>query len=114
LTYQQSNPTNGINYGITLNALQSNFGSNKTAFIGPILQFSSPLMGTVISSSLGYQNSFVNSQNNGGVTTASISAVYSFEKQHNIKFDTNLLLSNTKTVNSFNELRLSLGYIYNF
>lgn len=114
LTYQQSNPTNGINYGITLNALQSNFGSNKTAFIGSILQFSSPLMGTVISSSLGYQNSFVNSQNNGGVTTASISAVYSFEKQHNIKFDTNLLLSNTKTVNSFNELRLSLGYIYNF
>jgi len=114
LTYQQSNANTGLNYGITINALQSNFANNNTAFIGPILQFSSPLLGMLLSSSLGYQHSFVNSQDNGGVTTASISTTYTFEKQHNIKFDTHLLISNTKTTNSFHELRLSLGYFYNF
>ncbi len=114
LTYQQSNVSTGINYGITINALQSNFANNNTAFIGPILQFSSPLLGVLLSSSLGYQHSFVNSQDNGGVTTAMISTTYTFEKQHNIKFDTNLLISNTKTTSDFNELRISLGYIYNF
>jgi hypothetical protein len=114
ITYQQSNPNTGINYGITINAIQSNFANNTTAFIGPIIQFSSPLFGIAFSSSLGYQNSFYNSQNNGGVTTASISSAYTFENHHNIKFDANLLISNSKTTNRFNELRLALGYIYNF
>lgn len=113
-TFQLSNAQTGINYGITLNAVNATWSNSSNTFLGPILNFSLPINKININTSLGYQHSWINSQSSGGVITTGLSVIYQIEQHQNIKCDGNLIISNTNNSNNFNELRLSLGYIYNF
>ncbi|MCX6153505.1 MAG: hypothetical protein NT007_05040 [Candidatus Kapabacteria bacterium] len=116
LAYQGNLLSSGLNFGVSINYIQSLTSGNKMEFLGPSAQIGKTIEQFNIGASVSYQIQTINSVSNGGTASANIQVSYQISKHHSVNANINIINSGSSQALSpaFTEYRSNVGYIYNF